>query len=337
MTITGRDNIFRKDQIDLVSIIIPAFNAECFLETAYNNIKKQLYSNLEVIIVNDGSTDSTESKLAQIAERDSRFIIINIQNGGPGYARNQGLKVASGKFCAFIDVDDVLEENYISRMMQKIGDADICICKYIKNDGIKTIIPDFPEEDTCIKGDEAEAYIFRGSTHTMMISPCCKLFRTQYLTEHPFTINRKCEDEEWAYKTIYQAEKVVLIPDILYEYRVIPGSDSHSPSFKRLYDTALNYFERMVFFTGKEEKYYNDSAIAYYDVISTLLNMYKIETPEYVAIRELYKKKPFNAKCFFSYNRWLAIKIQLKLFKANLMYKIVPKVRNGDYNEWNGY
>ena len=90
----------------LVSIIIPAYNAEKYIQKCVESVIKQTYRNLEIIIVNDGSNDDTLKKLAQIKTSDERIIVIDQENGGPSAARNAGLKICHGDYIFFLDSDD---------------------------------------------------------------------------------------------------------------------------------------------------------------------------------------------------------------------------------------
>ena len=102
-----------------VTIIIPAFNAEEHIAECLNSIITQDYSNLEVIVVNDGSTDGTLKTVLSYVHKDSRIKVISIPNGGAGSAKNHGIDIATGDFLTFVDSDDWLESNYISALVKQ--------------------------------------------------------------------------------------------------------------------------------------------------------------------------------------------------------------------------
>ena len=99
---------------DLVSIIVPVFNVEKYLSRCINSLVAQDYKQLEIILVNDGSTDSSMTICKEYEKKDNRIKIINQQNQGLSMARNAGLKLAHGKYICFVDSDDWVEKDYVS-------------------------------------------------------------------------------------------------------------------------------------------------------------------------------------------------------------------------------
>ncbi|WP_371025208.1 glycosyltransferase [Paraclostridium ghonii] len=120
----------------LISIIVPVYNAEIFLTRCLESIKNQTYLNLEVILVNDGSTDSSGLICDKYSKIDSRFICIHKENEGVSSARNIGLSLAKGKYIGFVDSDDWIEPNMFENLYKLILDknADIAMCGYVKQD-----------------------------------------------------------------------------------------------------------------------------------------------------------------------------------------------------------
>lgn len=120
-----------------VTIIVPAYNIEKYIEKCAETILNQTYDNIELIIVDDGSTDTTPSILDRIAEKDKRVIIIHKENGGVSAARNTALDIASGEYIIFVDGDDYLSEDYVEYMLYivKHTGADFCLSKncYTRN------------------------------------------------------------------------------------------------------------------------------------------------------------------------------------------------------------
>ena len=119
----------------LVSVIVPIYNVEDYLQTCCNSILSQSFNNIEVILVNDGSTDGSCEIAKQIEKKDSRVILIDQRNGGLSAARNAGLKVAKGDYVLFVDSDDWIEKNCIQELYQDIqrnnSDVSCCLAQYI--------------------------------------------------------------------------------------------------------------------------------------------------------------------------------------------------------------
>lgn len=101
---------------DLISLIIPVYNAEKFLDESLNCVINQTYENLEIILVNDGSTDKSLEIMQRFAKNDSRIVIINQKNTGQARARNNAVKKSKAEYISFMDADDIIDENYVSEM-----------------------------------------------------------------------------------------------------------------------------------------------------------------------------------------------------------------------------
>lgn len=136
----------------MVSIIIPAYNAEKYLEKCLNSILNQTYINYEIIAINDGSTDNTLTILKYYSEKSKQnMIIIDKENEGQGAGRNQGIEIARGKYIAFVDSDDYISPTYIENLVLKAehDNADIVVCNYaiVRNDNIvKEVHPKIPKD-----------------------------------------------------------------------------------------------------------------------------------------------------------------------------------------------
>lgn len=121
---------------DLISIILPIYNGEQYLRDCLESILKQKYHNFEVILVNDGSIDSSEAICRQYVNRDDRFHYVQKEHGGVSSARNYGLELVKGEYVTFIDADDWVEENYLELLHQSLkeNNADISVSTYKKFD-----------------------------------------------------------------------------------------------------------------------------------------------------------------------------------------------------------
>lgn len=115
-----------------VSIIVPAYNAEKYIERCIKSLIGQTYKNIEIILINDGSKDDSLSILRNFESRDKRIILINQENSGPSKARNRGINESNGDYIAFIDADDYVELNYIEEMIKQSNcfKSDMIICNY---------------------------------------------------------------------------------------------------------------------------------------------------------------------------------------------------------------
>lgn len=116
-----------------VSIIVPVYNVEKYIEKCVNSICQQDYENLQVILIDDGSKDNSGRICDKFSEIDSRIVVLHQNNSGVSVARNNGLDVAEGKYIGFVDSDDYLEKDYISTLVQEMEKYDLSICGFYED------------------------------------------------------------------------------------------------------------------------------------------------------------------------------------------------------------
>ena len=110
--------------MDLVSIVVPVYNVEKYLERCVDSIRSQTYTNLEIILVDDGATDSSGQMCDDLAQKDERIKVVHKENQGLGLARNSGLQVATGVFVTFVDSDDWIHETHIANLYNAAKEND---------------------------------------------------------------------------------------------------------------------------------------------------------------------------------------------------------------------
>lgn len=125
-------NFSNQDKRELISIIVPVYNIEKYLDKCIDSIVNQTYQNLEIILIDDGSTDNSWKKCDEWAEKDKRIKVIHKENGGVSSARNVGLEIAKGKYIGFVDSDDYIEKSMYEIMYKEIkkSNIDLVICDY---------------------------------------------------------------------------------------------------------------------------------------------------------------------------------------------------------------
>lgn len=119
----------------LISIIMPMYNVEKYIEKALDSLQKQTYKNLEILIINDGSTDNSLNIANTYANKDNRIKILSKTNGGVSSARNLGLKVSTGEYITFVDPDDWVEDNYVEHLYNILieNEAELSLCSFISH------------------------------------------------------------------------------------------------------------------------------------------------------------------------------------------------------------
>ena len=179
-----------------VSVITPVYNGEKYFEQCIDSIRNQSYSDLEIIIINDGSVDGTSLLAKEIANKDKRIIYIEKKNEGVSSARNSGINVATGEFIVFVDCDDTIERNYVELLLNKINkdDLDIVACGYTDISIYGSIkLNDFCNEDSMLNKDEFIINIFKGVGGTLW----GKIFKTEIIKKNKIRLNEDifmCED-----------------------------------------------------------------------------------------------------------------------------------------------
>lgn len=220
-----------------ISVIVPVYNAEPFLHESLSSILNQTFKNIEVICVNDGSTDNSLNILYDFAEKDSRIKVITKENGGCGSARNKSLDNATGDYIYFFDPDDYVlpnafEELYYNAVRNKSDLVMFKIARFRDGEPIDYSIPGFEFEKIFKDVDfnnftfnykDIKRYVLNAS-----FAPWTKLYKKSFLDSYPdfrFDLNVAFDDVPFHVKSLLRASKISFIPEFFYHYRL---SNPHS-------------------------------------------------------------------------------------------------------------
>lgn len=209
---------------NLVSIIIPAYNLEKHLFKCLNSVISQTYKNLEIIIVNDGSTDKTKDVIDDFLKKDSRILAVHQKNQGLSASRNNGIKISTGDFIALIDGDDTIAPNFIEDLLKHINtsnDIDIAVCGYQTIYPGKTTKHNIPNE--ILTGPTATIKCLTKQEDYNIIA-CNKLYRHQLFDNIKYPPEQIHEDNLTTYKLLAAAKKVIYFSAPLYQYYKRKGS-----------------------------------------------------------------------------------------------------------------
>lgn len=257
-----------------ISIIVPIYNVEQYLRKCIYSLINQTYKNLEIILINDGSSDNSGLICDEYAKKDDRIKVIHKENEGVSVARNIGLDIATGEYIFFIDSDDYLNTNAILILFDNLKkyDADISMCEYIRvydyNYKEKTI----KEDIKIYKNIEALEKLYNDTftfheNYGLFISPGSKLYKKKLFENIRYPIGKFYEDGATIYKVLYNAKKIVHTNLILYYYYQRQGSTSRKKIDKTRLDRLDAFRSQIEFY--KENKLYN----LYYSAFNTYLNM----------------------------------------------------------------
>lgn len=200
-----------------ISIIVPIYNVEPYLRKCLDSIVGQTYRNLEIILVDDGSTDNCGAICDEYAARDGRIIVIHQLNGGLSKARNSGLDIASGSYLGFVDSDDWIEldmfEYLISNALSE--DANICICgryeEYLQHSRSRG----WPRRELLTREDAMEGLLKNDLIQNFVWD---KLWERKLFDNVRFPVGRTYEDIATVYHPFGKASKILCLPDAKYHY-----------------------------------------------------------------------------------------------------------------------
>lgn len=231
-----------------ISVIVPVYNAEKHLNECLDSILSQTFTDFELILINDGSTDNSGSICDEYAKRDVRVIVLHHNNSGAATARNIGIDKAmesDSTWITFIDSDDLIHENMFMYLLSSAIDNDksISICKFTtKIEELRTIKP---SQFTCQCVDIEEFYVHN---RTNSVVPWAKLFLKSLFYDIRFPRNKYAEDEFTIYKVLFKHRIIALINLPLYYYfNNDEGLSKGEWSLKNL-DSLQAFHEQIAFF-----------------------------------------------------------------------------------------
>lgn len=234
-----------------VSVIVPVYNVEKYVRRCLDSLTGQTCSNIEIIVVNDGSADRSGEIAEEAAGRDARIRVVTKQNGGLSSSRNAGIEESRGRYLTFVDGDDWVEPDFVGHMLKAAEDgrADICICnmKYVNEGG--SCRKRTPHIDISDSADRKKALSDMFNGYRFKFHTPNKLYRRNLFTDYGirFPEGKLYEDAYTTYRVFAKAERFVYLPEYLYNYRQQrSGSILASAFSKRRYDIygALTAMEK---------------------------------------------------------------------------------------------
>jgi len=310
-----------------ISVIVPIYNVEKYLKKCLDSIVNQTYKNLEIILVNDGTKDSSGEIAVEFAEIDKRIIIINQENAGLSAARNSGIEISTGDYISFIDSDDYVSLNYFELLARgaKEFNADIVTCPYEK----------FTEDEIPKKLDIEEAIIpytkkqvldifhFSSSKPNNQKSftnmAWAKLYKRKIFNSLRYPVGRVQEDDAVAHVFYHEADVFAHVKGGLYYYLQRPNSIMGERSKRNALDQLSAYEDRVEYLQqiNTDKKYQRVTRKA---IIVTCLGIIaKYQDDEFtlkIAQEVIKKYRGGGVYC----------KLSCKMKMAYLLYKISKKL-----------
>lgn len=260
---------------DKISVIVPIYNVERYLRKCVYSILRQSYKNLEIILVDDGSTDNSGVICDEFAKLDGRIVVIHKVNGGLSSARNDGLEIATGKYIGFVDSDDWIEPNMYKRLYNflKINKCSVVECAVNNVYGESVEIFD-KKEDIIMNGRDAIKLQLKqvGNNIFPRIAVWSKLFEADFWKNRRFPEGKIHEDYMLTCEAFYESKKVGLIREGLYNHLYTNKASIINSKFgekdlflEKQYAARIEYFER-----SKDDELMVMALRQYYYIVLTL-------------------------------------------------------------------
>lgn len=247
----------------LISIIVPVYQVKKYLGECVESLRNQTYTNLEIFLVDDGSTDGSGELCDQYAAKDDRIRVVHQENQGPSAARNAGLDRAKGEYIAFVDSDDVVLPDFIEILYELTGKyhADIAACAYVKcfTENLAEVKEWQNGKEWCMSSEQMLRQ-WHGRYKKLETIAWNKLYRKYVFDAGKargirFPVGRKLEDVLTSHLIVANAKRIALTMRGLYLYRIRPGSRaSQSRTAEHMNENLRAQRERMAFF--REKRYW---------------------------------------------------------------------------------
>lgn len=262
---------------ELVSVIVPVYNVEKYIDKCVESVINQSYSNLEIILVDDGATDESGRKCDVWMKKDERVVVIHKKNEGLSSARNEGLKVSKGTRIIFIDSDDFIDKDMIALLSNNMDKyrAQVSACGY----DMVYVDRSVP----IIEGNKIQIYdnksVFDVLLHrnNMGVIACNKLYITSLFNGIEYPYGRHFEDIATTYKVLAKADYIVYEPKVMYHYvqrdDSINGNNFTKRSFNEsIYDMKTAADELMKYVKDNNEKYIAPISLGCIDYYIRVIN-----------------------------------------------------------------
>ena len=237
----------------MISVIIPVYNVGAYLEECLDSVKNQTYTDIEVILVNDGSIDNSQAICELYCEQDSRFHLINQENQGQSAARNHGVNASIGELITFVDSDDVISTKYLEVLNNYMNeDIDIVECNYRATRSVFNKLKEAENIQILFEGNSEESVI-KSCNYGASYSPVCKLYRRKLLEDFPFLTGVIYEDIYHGVGVLKFIRKMVRLDYVGYYYRKRSNSTMHKKFSKKNLD-LFTCCDKLVDLFASDEK-----------------------------------------------------------------------------------
>ena len=317
---------------DLISVVIPVYNAARYLDACLKSVVGQTYRKLDIIVVDDGSTDCSDTIINKYAKNDSRIHVISNTNHGVSFSRNCGIDHARGKYIAFIDSDDIVKDNYIERLLKPLVFSDISftVCRYksIDEDSNDTVGQIYgPDAIGDLSNDFYELTMLNG----ILYGPWAKLYKLDLINKHHIRFNEKLsngEDQLFNFAYYRYIKQYCFVNEELYFYRNRKNSLSKSKTQKSLDDLYIARNALIKFLSNNQISHCDEIVAAH--CMTDLIDYVSVDKDGYRGYKKrvkkvrMYLEKGLNAGLFKSSRKNVILRFLLHhslIFPLYVLYK----------------
>lgn len=326
---------------ELISVIVPVYNVEKYLRKAVQSIQNQTYKNLEIMLINDGSTDSSGDICDELAELDSRIVVIHKENGGVSTARNEAQKVAKGNYVIYVDSDDYIHEEMIQSLYEQLiaENADVSSCS-VMNVYQNSQTPQCSDENLYFVYNQEEflrEYLIGQRVQGTLGN---KLIRKEITDKLEFPVGKIYEDAYYHLQLVQVAKKYVVHTKPYYYYYHRNQSLTTNPYherdlvyldvYQKFYDLVQQQYPRII-----NEAFFRLS-YAYFYIFDKMLLVSDFEKiDQFKMVRDYLKKNAIQIakNTIFQKGRRiaaLALKINVHLYRKLMLANMEKNKKNHD-------
>lgn len=239
----------------MISVVVPVYNMEKYLSRCLESLLSQTIGDMEILLIDDGSMDSSSNICKSYVQRDSRVKYFYKENGGLSDARNTAIELAKGEYITFVDSDDYVHSTYLEYLLSLIEkyEADVAACVHFETTDDKCEFDLNETRELCMSGREACERTLTDLA-AIMTAACGKLYKTSIVKKYKFPYGKLHEDVATTFKYYLDSKKVVYGYRQLYAYYQHPASIMHSVNEKKIENELWAMSERALYLQGEGEK-----------------------------------------------------------------------------------
>ena len=242
----------------LISVIIPVYNLENYIAKCIESAQNQTYDNIEIVLVNDGSTDNSEEVCSKYVQNDERIIYLTKENGGPSSARNKGIEIAKGEYFFFVDGDDYLAPDTLEKLYTRIvtDHSELALCGVTRVGRDNRILKTSEPKNDVITGFQALKMAYGEDNGVLFCSMIVnKLYHHSLFAQIRFPNGKFHEDEATVYKLLDECSLISLVSEPFYYYLDRENSTMNKPYSVRQLDGIEASYQRYFYFKEKGGQY----------------------------------------------------------------------------------